>query len=353
MATLENSAAILHLQLEAPDAGEYIELYGVDFVAPNKDQHDSFARLCDDMAAKRQALEGVCTEFGIAVTKQATLYRPSTFLAAPLSKEQVTAINERETSSIAEYCVGVQADLAAVPIVESLEPMTHLPTMLERTSVAATFSGAPFHAACGEWGGKQREFWVREGVAARLMVMGKVLEGAGVSLHFEDAFRPMGVQEGLFKRRVDWTRRDHPEWTEEQIITEAQSKTAVMPRLASHKGGAAVDARLRDTQGTLADFGHNYPDGGALVFPRTPFVTAEQWQNRQLLQVAAGLSDLTLYVGEDWHVSSGDNLASLDEHGTVRSDFVAKYGPIKEFDRRTGAITTPYDQAEMNQVFPY
>ena len=353
MAGAEN-VAILRQPPSPVDTQTYYNKYGVEFVEPTPEQLTGFDQTCDTLLEKREYLSGLCADFGITATKRAVLYEPAAFLAVPPTPEQVVAINSLETPNVARYSVGVQVELAKVPIEESGERMVHLPTAFSEADVPATFSTVPFHVACGEWAGKQREFWTRKGFANRLVIMGKLLGAAGAQLHFEDAFRPVGVQEGLFQRRVEWTRRDHSDWDEEQIITEAQSKTAVKPKLASHKGGAAVDARIRDNQsGELLDFGHNYPDGGALVFPRTPFVTANQWRNRQLFQVAAGLSDLTLYVGEDWHVSYGDNLASLDENGKVRPYYVAQYGPIKEFDRTTGAITTTYTDVEADLVFDY
>ncbi len=353
MSAIENGPLIIRQGLHAPDPRAN-QLYGVEFVPPTTEQLRSFDDLCSGLAEERRALDGLCAGLGITMTKKAVLYEPTAFLSAPLTAQQKATINQNETSAVADYCIGVQAGLGRVPIVESGERMVHLPELFAGSGLPASFSDTPFHAACGEWAGKQREFWARESFANRLVVMGMLLETAGVQLHFEDAFRPVGVQEGLFKRRVEWTRNDHPDWSEDQIIAEAQSKTAVRPKLASHKGGAAIDAQLRDIKtGQLLDSGHKYPDGGVLVFPLTPYVTAEQWRTRQLFQVAAGLSDLTLYVGEDWHVSYGDNLASLDEQARVRPGYVAQYGPVKDFDHTTGELTSTYSAEEAEQVFSY
>ncbi len=345
---------VMYQPLDMPDTEALRAEYGVEFVEATPNQTSDFGAMCDRLLQERIALDGQCANVGIVATGPAVIYQPSVFLATKPTTEQIKQINDHETGRVADYTVGVQAELAKVPIVESGDRMVDLRTWFAAEDVATTFSDKPYHAACGEWAGQPRVFWAREGFAQRLALMGRLLDTADVDLHFEDAFRPVGVQEGLFKRRVAWTKADHPDWTDEQIITEAQSKTAVKPRLASHKGGAAADARLRDrATNELLDFGHEYPDGGALVFPRTPFITAEQWRNRQLFQVAAGLSGLTLYVGEDWHVSYGDNLGSLDEHGQVRPDYVAQYGPIKDFDRRDGTITAIYGPNEMDQVFDH
>jgi D-alanyl-D-alanine dipeptidase len=354
MAVAEYRPEVIQQVLPAPDEQAYRAQYGVEFVAPTDGQRSDFDELVVGLIQERQILHNLGEDEGIIPTKPAVVYHPTAFLAAPLTAEQTIAINNGETADVAKYAISVQAELAKVPIVESGEGMIHLPNLFAAAGVPAEFSDKPFDPACGDWAGQPRQFWAREGFAKRLLIMGKLLDSAGVELQFEDGFRPVGVQEGLFKRRVAWTKRDHPDWTEEQVITEAQSKTAVKPKLASHKGGAAADAMLVDQQtGKVLDFGHEYPAGGALVFPRTPFVTAEQWRNRQLLQVTAGLAGLTLYVGEDWHVSYGDNLASLDEHGNVTPGYAAKYGPIKDFDRTTGEITEIYNAEEADKVFDY
>lgn len=340
---------IIDRPLAPVDTAAMRQQYGVAFVPATAENIKSFDGLRDRLLHERLRYDHF-----VAEAKPAIVHRPQFFLAESLTAEQVAAINDNETHAIANYCIEVQTRLAKVPIIESLEPLVHMPTVFSGAGVPAGFSEAPFHPACGGWANKPREFWARREFADRLLLMGRVLGEIGLQLYVEDAFRPVGVQEGLFKRRFDWTKADHPDWSDDQLLAETRSKTAITPRLASHKAGAAVDARLQDRlTGDILDFGHNYPDGGALVFPATPFVTAEQWRNRQLFQVAAGLSGLTLYVGEDWHVSYGDNLASLDENGVVRPDYTAKYGPVKDFDRTTGSIIDVYNLDTIDTVFEH
>ena len=330
-----------------------LEHYESTFDVKFRPQTDRERSDFDEMiAGLAEASASLTEDFGVDLTQPASYFVPPAFLRETLTPEQVTGINEELTGEVAGYCLGIQDNLRGVEIVDNLERLTYLPDLFARNNTFATFSELPFHEACGDWAGKQREWWVRDSVATRLVVFGKLLESAGLSLHFEDAFRPVGVQEGLFRRRYGWTQDAHPDWTHEQKISETKSKTAVTPRLASHKAGAAIDATLRDIQtGEPVNIGHEYPAGGALVFPKTPFLTHEQWRNRQIFQVAAGLAGLTLYVGEDWHVSHGDNLASLDPHGNVRSDYVAKYGAIREFDRESGEILDVYSPRELDTEF--
>jgi D-alanyl-D-alanine dipeptidase len=340
------------LHLDTVNADEQSEKYGVNF---QKLPSSVYEELHEFIVTMTDTRDTVCEQIGVEVPEsRAILFLPEIVLSEPLTDSQVIDINNHETDEVAAFSTAIQRRLLGVPIVESYEDLKYLPIVFERKGINASFSSKPFHEACGFWAGRDRLFWARSSFTDRLAVFGKLLNSAEVSLQFEDAFRPLGVQEGLFKRRVNWTKTDHPDWTEDRVVQEARSKTAAIARLASHKGGAAVDASIKDLNGKNLTFGHDYPDGGALVFPRTPYVTAEQWRNRQLFQVAAGLSGLTLYVGEDWHVSYGDNLASLDVNGEVDPNYVAIYGPIKSFEARdeTGYISGVYSEDEMDEVFP-
>ncbi|MBC7565039.1 hypothetical protein H7100_02290 [Candidatus Saccharibacteria bacterium] len=338
------------IELPAPK-DEYESSYGVVTEnAPIAELTEMIHRL----HAEAIAMNGLVQQLGIAPLEEITAYAPARLLTEVPSDQQVKQYNNDHTQSVAAYVVAIQQELETVPIAESDERFVYLPDIFKDHDVAVEFSESTFHEACGKWAGKPREYWARESFATRLVVMGALLNTQRNALFFEDAFRPVGVQEGLFKRRVAWTRADHPDWTNDQIIQEAKSKTAVKPRLASHKAGAAVDARLKDLEtGNILDFGHNYPDGGALVFPQTTFITKEQWLNRQRFQIAAGLSGLMLYVGEDWHISYGDNLASLAPDGHVDKNYVAKYGPIKDFDRQTGEISQHYIGNEIDTTFDF
>lgn len=276
---------------------------------------------------------------------------PSEFLANPLSVEQRKIVDSAIAIDYARDTVRLQDLIATVPIEESGEPFVFLPELFSKERVIVDFSDIPFHVACGEWAGKPKDFWIRSGVGEKLLKLGRAFNNEGLKIKFEDGFRPVGVQEGLFKRRVEWTRAENPDWSWEQILVEARSKTAVTPRLASHKAGAAVDMTLSTLDGSSLDLGNKYPEGGALVVLDCPYITQEQWETRQIFAQSARMAGFTVYPGEDWHISSGDNLASLSVPEQARQLYVAKYGPVKTFDRITGEVNNIYSDDELNVVF--
>ena len=276
---------------------------------------------------------------------------PDFFLARPLSDSQRRLVDESLSPFYAQRSASQQEVIATVPIRESSDKMVFLPELFQEHGLPLSLSDIPFNKACGEWADKPRVFWIRESMANRLLILAGAISEVDLLFYIEDAFRPVGVQEGLFKRRVEWIQNEHPGWEWGKVLLEAKSKTAVSPRLASHKSGAAIDITLRRiSDGFPLDLGNKYPEGGALVAVDCPFVTAEQWQTRQIFSNSFLMAGFAIYDGEDWHASYQDNLAGVS-NGNVIDRYVAKYGPIKSFSLETGQILEVYDLNEYDKPF--
>lgn len=330
-------------------ADQYRKSYGVNFKEVNSQLLAKFwgqaTALSDSLVMHKNKNEILAQ---IDTPQTIVLEVPDLFLDKPLESWQKQSIDSAESSKVAEVSVQMQDRLLSVPIVECYELFINLKDLFDADR--ATFSATTFYNECGEWGGKERQFLVRQGLGMRLLLMSDLLADQGRTIHFEDGFRPLGVQEGLFRRRLDSVKEQFPHYTKDQMLLEARSKTAITPRLASHKGGAAVDLRLK-RGGRVDDIGHEYADGGALVYLKSPFVTWEQWQNRQTLYLASRLCGLSMYIGEDWHISYGDNLSSLDDELNPRPGYTAKYGPVKRIDYTTGQILEVYADNELDNIF--
>ena len=268
------------------------------------------------------------------------------FLKESLTASQSKDIDKLLGEKYARAAVQLQDKLAtSVVIKESGEEMVSLPLLFEKNNVPLSLSGVPFHEVCGEWSGKERVFWTRKGVSEKILNAGKALQALGIVLHLEDAFRPIGVQEGLFLRRVKLTLQQHPDWAQDwkKVWAEARSKTAVSPFMSGHKSGAAVDITLRKINGTPLPLGNKYPEGGPKVAVRFPFITQEEWSTRQLFTQTMEMSDLRIYPYENWHSSFGDLSAGIAAFSDteVTPNYNGIYGPIKGFDLKTGEIE-PY-----------
>lgn len=277
------------------------------------------------------------------------------FLEKPLTSDQSKEIDKLLGEKYAGAAVQLQDKLAtSVVIKESGEEMVSLPLLFKTNNVPLSLSNVPFHEACGEWAGKERVFWARKGVSEKILKAGKALQSLEIVLHLEDAFRPVGVQEGLFFRRVKLTLQQHPDWAQDwkKVWAEARSKTAVSPFMAGHKSGAAVDITLRRADGTPLPLGNKYPEGGPKVAVRFPFITQEEWSTRQLYTLTMEMSGLRIYPYENWHASSGDLSAGIAAFSDteVILNYNGIYGPIKGFDLKTGEVE-PYGVDEYFKPF--
>lgn len=276
------------------------------------------------------------------------------FLAGPLTVDQEREVGQLLGLVYARAAVTLQDKLTNISIQESKERMVFLPTIFQQAKIDFSLSTLPFHEACGEWAGKPRVFWVRESVAARILKAAQAFETIGVKFHIEDAFRPVGVQEGLFFRRIKMILAQHPEWIEDwdKVWTEARSKTAVNPWMAGHKSGAALDITLKTSDGAPLLLGNIYPEGGPKVALHYPYVTQEEWSTRQLFVVGMEMSGLRTYPYENWHSSFGDLGAGIAAFSTTDStpNYTAVYGPIKNFDPDSGEIE-PYKVEEYYAPF--
>lgn len=277
------------------------------------------------------------------------------FLDKPLNQEQAKQIESRLGEEYANDAVMLQNKLdKSVKIVEKGERMVSLPLLFKDYGVRLSLSVLPFNEACGNWAGKERVFWARETVANKILFAGQALQTIGIMLHLEDGFRPLGVQEGLFFRRVKLTLQNHPEWVNDwnKIWAEARSKTAITPHMAGHKSGAALDITLQKLDGSTLPLGNKYPEGGPKVAVKFPFVTQEEWSTRQLFTATMEMAGLRIYPYENWHASYGDLSAGIKafSNSEVTSNYSTAYGPIKGFDFETGKIE-PYSPEEYFKPF--
>ena len=280
---------------------------------------------------------------------------PRGFVEKTLSKSQEQAVGQLLEVEYAQSAVNLQDRLINIPVRETGERMVYLPMLFEKNNVKLSLSRLPFHEACGDWAGKERVFWAREQVANRILVAGRALEAIGIQLHIEDAFRPVGVQEGLFLRRAKLILKENPDWIEDwdKVWVEARSKTAITPLMAGHKSGAALDRTLkRISDGSSLAIGNQYPEGGAKVALDYPYLTQKEWSNRQLFIQTMDMAGLGIYPYETWHVSFGDLSAGIQVFSGTNStpDYEAIYGPIKEFNHLTGEVQ-PYSPDNCNQPF--
>lgn len=263
---------------------------------------------------------------------------PKGFLIKALTEEQKVKVNVLLAEKYAFHHIPQQQILLQnVKIDECGEEMVFLPDILKKRGAKAEFSAKPFHEACGVYAHKPRIPWLRNAVAHKIAEVTYALNAIDVRPHFEDCYRPPEVQSGLYLRRLIAVARVNREWDLKTVKTIASSFTASIPGLAGHQAGAAIDLRFANFKNKMADVGNDYPEGSVIACMDCPYVTADQFSNRQLFVYTMRWGGFKLLDTENWHGSHGDRGLGIDGTLTTRK---AIYGPLINFTE-TGDIE-PY-----------
>ncbi|MCB0015115.1 MAG: D-alanyl-D-alanine carboxypeptidase family protein [Anaerolineales bacterium] len=143
----------------------------------------------------------------------------------------------------------------------------------------------------------------------------------GWAIVIYSAYRPFRDQITYWNRRLIWLAREHPSWTEEELITECRRWVADPRQGSGHQAGAAVDVTLRQPSGKELDMGTAIGEFSERTPTASPGLTAEQEANRQKLLNVMHRAGFINYIDEWWHFSHGDRLWA-EMTGAPESDVI-------------------------------
>ncbi|MGR3661789.1 MAG: M15 family metallopeptidase [Paracoccaceae bacterium] len=147
----------------------------------------------------------------------------------------------------------------------------------------------------------------------RRVVFDKVMACAnalpdGLCLMVFDAFRPRARQWELWRPVFSQISKEHPDWDEARVYTEASRWVARPDGLGSgHQAGAAVDVKFANTDRSELNFG-GAMKGLTGVAPTDWPVAPDIRKNRNMLVAAMHATGMVNYPDEWWHFSYGDRL---------------------------------------------
>ncbi|MBO0874952.1 MAG: M15 family metallopeptidase [Pseudonocardia sp.] len=202
--------------------------------------------------------------------------------------------------------------VAAIPIVESGEPMTDL------VPVEAIRTESRGHSQAGA------RCLVRERVARALIAASDTLP-AGLRFLVVEGYRTPELQRLLFSRTVERLALAHPDRGPEQVRALASRFTAPPDGAPPHTTGGAVDITLCDSAGQELDMGspvNSDPEQSrGRCFTAANDLGPAQRRNRDLLITTLAGAGFANYPTEWWHWSLGDRYWCLVTNGTA-----ARYG---------------------------
>jgi D-alanyl-D-alanine dipeptidase len=225
------------------------------------------------------------------------------------------------------------------PLQESREGFASIRAAAEAAGVEVRFSTTQLA------GTFERLFVIRESLLPDLMAIARDMNTRGWVLKIEDGYRTREMQTALgrapavFDRIVQSCIREcggrRP--PVELVSRRAMVLVANVPVTGTHMAGAAVDISvLRRADGAEVWRGKPYLEMSEYTPMNSPFVTAEERQNRQEITRVMERHGFLHYPGEFWHYNKGDSLYQIQ----ARTGKPGRYGPV-DWDPATNRVT-PY-----------
>ena len=191
-----------------------------------------------------------------------------------------------------------------------------------------------------------RVFFIREGLVKDLMTIGREMNDRGWILKIEDGYRSKNMQSQLVRkpelfdailRKCIWENGGVLPPTE-LVFRRAIVLIANIPKLGTHMSGSAVDISVfRREDGGEVWRGNPYLEMSERTPMRSPFIQADDLQNRLDITAMMEAHGFIHFPYEFWHYNQGDAMGHiLGGHPAP-----ARYGPV-HWDPQTNEVT-PYD----------
>ncbi|HRX78393.1 MAG: hypothetical protein H6821_08330 [Planctomycetaceae bacterium] len=191
-----------------------------------------------------------------------------------------------------------------------------------------------------------RVFFIREGLVKDLMTIGREMNDRGWILKIEDGYRSKNMQSQLVRkpelfdailRKCIWENGGKLPPTE-LVFRRAIVLIANIPKIGTHMSGSAVDISVfRREDGGEVWRGNPYLEMSERTPMRSPFIQADDLQNRLDITAMMEAHGFIHFPYEFWHYNQGDAMGHiLGGHPAP-----ARYGPV-HWDPQSNGVT-PYD----------
>jgi D-alanyl-D-alanine dipeptidase len=213
------------------------------------------------------------------------------------------------------------------PTRESGESLASIPEAAAEAAVEMWFSDSKIA------GDLDRIFFIRRGLIPDLIAIGRDMNARGWILKIEDGFRTREMQTQLGRkpavfdmivRSCRWELGGEAPPLE-LIRRRSSCLVANFPNHGTHTMGAAVDISVfRRHDGSEVWRGKPYLEMSEYTPMDSPFVSAEEQNNRAEITSMMEAHGFLHYPGEFWHYNKGDALYHL----MTKSGEVSGYGPV-------------------------
>lgn len=139
----------------------------------------------------------------------------------------------------------------------------------------------------------------------------------GLQFCLYEGYRSLDLQEMLFDTRYKRVKKQHPEWSKDEVFEETTKLVSPVinadgsKNIPPHSTGAAIDVYLIDDKGEAVDMGIHpkdwmQDDDGSLSLTASTDISDEAKKYRRIMSHALESVGFTNYPTEYWHWSYGD-----------------------------------------------
>jgi len=195
--------------------------------------------------------------------------------------------------------------ILAIPIIDNQEPMVDLTQQKD-----VIYGPSP------EIPNNTDYTKLRKTVYEKLIQAQKLLPK---DLHFclYEGYRSLSLQKMLFDNRFQKVKKQHPDWSQNQVFTETTKLVSPVinqdgsKNIPPHSTGGALDVYLLNDKGEAIDMGIHPKDwmqdsDGGVSATASQKISAEAQKNRKILSEVLTAVGFVNYPTEYWHWSYGD-----------------------------------------------
>ena len=153
--------------------------------------------------------------------------------------------------------------------------------------------------------------YLRKTVCEKIYSLAKSLEKENLRIKLYDAYRSLEEQEESWKKRLEQTKKEHPDLNQEDIERLTKLKVANptdSKNVGGHQTGGAIDISLTDLNGVELDMGTKYEEYNEKTKTYSKNIKEECIKNRKMLLKKMKELDFVNFPAEWWHFCYGDKM---------------------------------------------
>ena len=152
--------------------------------------------------------------------------------------------------------------------------------------------------------------YLRETVYKKIKLLIDDVEKDGYSIKLYDAYRSFDDQMNSWNKRIEETKKEFPNCSEDEIIRKTSLKVSNVQdkeNVGGHQTGGAIDITLIK-DGKEIDMGTKYEEYSQKTLTHNKLINETQKSNRFYLKKKLEKYDFNNFPAEWWHYSYGDKM---------------------------------------------